>query len=196
MVLAAPSSDDQCSLAKDEAMTAQTALATPGTAELKTWSGYLFNVRPVEPTDEEKLVDFFTHVSPSDLRFRFLSPVQHVSGDSLKRLTSVDHDRTEDYLAFDVDGTLIATAMLAADDALERAEVAISVRSDFKGRGIGWTLLDHVARCAKAKGIRVLEAIEDRANRQAIELEKEMGFTAKALPGDPTLLLVSKRLVS
>jgi N-acetylglutamate synthase-like GNAT family acetyltransferase len=185
---------DHCAITKELAMTVQPALSKPGTAELKTWRGYIFDVRPVDPGDEDKLEDFFTHVSLSDLRFRFLSAVHNVSENFLKRLSRVDHDRTEDYLAFDTDGTLIATAMLAADETKERGEVAISVRSDFKGRGIGWTLLDHVARCARAKGIKVLEAIEDRGNQQAIEIEKEMGFTATTLPGDPTLLLVSKRL--
>lgn len=175
-------------------MTVQTALTTPGTAELRTRSGFRFHVRPAEPDDEKALADFFTHVTPDDLRFRFLSAVREVGGDFLRRLANVDHDRTEDYLAFAEDGTLIATAMLAADEDRARAEVAISVRADHKGRGIGWTLLDHVSRCAAAKGIGTLESIEDRANREAISLEKEMGFTARALPGDSTLLLVSKRL--
>ena len=68
----------------------------------------------------------------------------------------VDHDRTEDFLAFDGD-TLIATAMLAADPEMERAEVAISIRADYKHRGIGWALLDHVARLPRL-------AVEEQAD--------------------------------
>ena len=107
-------------------------------------------------------------------------------------------DLTEDdirlaYLAFDGD-TLIATAMLAADSEMERAEVAISIREDYKNRGLGWTLLDHVAHAAAAKGIKFLESIESRDNVEAIALEKEMGFTATAYPGDATLVLVQKKL--
>ena len=52
--------------------------------------------------------------------------------------------------------------MLAADPAMERAEVAISIHEDYKNRGLGWTLLDHVARAAAAKGIKFLEFIELR----------------------------------
>jgi N-acetylglutamate synthase-like GNAT family acetyltransferase len=181
-------------IGKDADMIVQPTLAPPGMAELKTRSGFRFHVRPVSPEDEPALADFFKHVSSEDLRFRFLSAVRRVSTDFLKRLTDVDHDRTEDYLAFSDEGQLIATAMLASDEVGKRAEVAISVRADCKGRGIGWSLLEHVSRCAHAKGIEVLESIEDRTNSEAIQLEKEMGFTAQALPGDPTLLLVSKRL--
>ena len=89
---------------------------------------------------------------------------------------------------------LIASAMLAADPGMERAEVAIAVRPEYKERGVGWTLLDFVARDAKARGIKTLESVECRDNVRAIALEKEMGFTATSYPGDATLTLVRKSL--
>ena len=167
--------------------------AAPPSTELATWKGFRFQVRPAAPGDEAALADMFAKVSPEDRRFRFLSAVRTVGHAFLERLTHVDHQRTEDFLAFDGD-RLIASAMLAADPAGERAEVAISIRADYKGRGVGWTLLDHVARFAAEKGFELLESIESRDNREAIGLEKEMGFTATLYPGDATLVLVQKRL--
>lgn len=164
-------------------------------ADLVTRTGFRFHVRPVLPTDETPLAEFFTHVTSNDLRFRFLTAVHKVGHETLVRLTKVDHDRTEDFLAFGEDRTtVIASAMLAADAALERAEVAISIRADYKKRGISWTLLEHVARFAWVKGIRTLESIESHDNREAIELEREMGFTVTPYPGDSTLSLVRKTL--
>jgi len=160
---------------------------------LTTWSGFNFKVRPAGPADEAALAELFTRVTREDRRFRFLSGVDKVGHDFLQRLTQVDHERTEDFLAFDGD-TLIATAMLAADPDMERAEVAISVHADYKNRGVGWTLLDHVAQVAAAKGIKLLESIELRDNVGAITLEREMGFTATTYPGDATLVLVQKTL--
>ena len=173
----------------------QAAATSPdaGHERLTTWSGFAFTVRPAGPDDEAALAELFTRISRDDRRFRFLSGVDKIGHDFLRRLTQVDHDKTEDYLAFDGD-TLIATAMLAADPAMERAEVAISIHADYKNRGLGWTLLDHVARAAAAKGIKFLESIESRDNVEAIALEKEMGFTATAYPGDATLVLVQKKL--
>jgi len=161
--------------------------------DLTTWTDFRFRVRPAAPDDEAALAELFTQVTPDDRRFRFLSGVQKVSHDFLERLTRVDHDRTEDFLAFDGD-ILIATAMLAADPDKERAEVAIAIRADYKHRGVGWTLLDHVAHHAQRKGIRLLESVECRDNREAIALEKEMGFTVTAYPDDATLVLVQKKL--
>ena len=175
-----------------ESASASETSATESTT-LTTWTGFEFRVRPATPADAPALAELFEKVSAEDRRFRFLSGVQKVGQDFLDRLTRVDHERTEDFLAFDGD-TLIATAMMAADPAGQRAEVAISIRSDYKNRGLGWTLLDHVARFAAGKGVELLESIESRDNREAIELEREMGFTATSYPGDASLVLVQKKL--
>ena len=42
-------------------------------ANIVTNSGFRFHVRAAHPKDEAELSDFFKHVTPEDLRFRFLS---------------------------------------------------------------------------------------------------------------------------
>ena len=164
-------------------------------ADLTARSGYVFHVRPAEPSDEAALAEFFTHVDKEDLRFRFLSAIQKVAHDQLEALVMVDHRHTENFLAIEpATGVILATAMLAADEALTHAEVAIAIRADFKRVGISWTLLDHVARFAVAKGIKTLESIESRDNHQAIELERERGWTASACPGDPGSMILRMTL--
>ncbi len=166
-------------------------------AELTTRSGLRLFVRPVTPDDDGLVDHFFASLSPDDLRFRFLTPLAHPRTSLLEALIKVDHVRTEDFLVFarvDDAPKLIASAMLAADAAMERAEVAIAVHPDYKQRGVGWTLLDFVARDAKSRGIKTLESIEARDNEAAIALEKEMGFIALPYPGDASLTLVRKSL--
>ena len=46
----------------------------------------------------------------------------------------------------------------------------------------------------RSKGVELLESIESRENREAIALEREMGFTATSYPGDASLVLVQKKL--
>ena len=164
-----------------------------GETQLTTWKDFRFRVRPAQPEDEDILAEFFTHVSPDDRRFRFLTGVGEVGAALIEQLVAVDHDRSENFLAFDGE-TLIGTAMLAADPGLQRGEVAISLRADYKNMGIGWALLDHLARYAQQRGIRRIESVESRENRQALAVEKDMGFKAETYPGDPTLVLVSKDL--
>lgn len=162
---------------------------------LATRSGLIFHVRRVADGDEQALKEFFAKVSPEDLSFRFLSGVREVSHERMLAMIEIDHNQKENFLAVLPDTkTVIATAMLACDTQFERGEVAISVRADFKGKGIAWELLRHVARYAQARGVKTLESIESRENHEAIELEREQGFSAEAYPGDSSLLLVRKRL--
>lgn len=165
-------------------------------AELVTHTGFRFRVRRVREEDEPMLAEFFRHVTPDDLRFRFLTSVDKVSHARLLEMIEVDQDRTESFLvtADDQSEAVIAVAMLAADPSNKTAEVAISIRADHKGRGIGWTLLNHLASHAQTKGVKVLEAIESRDNHAAIALEREMGFVAEPVEGDPGVVALRRRL--
>ena len=158
--------------------------------QLTTRSGYSFHVRPAMEMDAEALDGLFAQISPADLRFRFLTGVSQVPQETIAQMVQVDHRKTENFLAIDADGSLVGSALVAADDSLDVAEVAVSIRQDHKGRGIGWTLLEHVAAYAKARGIRKLQTIESRENHAVIELEREMGFVARPCPDEPGLVLV------
>ena len=164
-------------------------------ADLVTRDGFAFHVRPAAPDDQSALAEFFTHVTPEDMRFRFMTAIKTVDRARLVAMTQVDHLRTENFLAFANDRTtIIATAMLAGDEKLERAEVAIAIRADYKHRGVSWTLLEHVGWFAKAKGFVSIESVESRDNHAAIELEREMGFVALPCPGDATVVIVRATL--
>ncbi len=163
-------------------------------ADLETRSGIHLHVRPVLPTDESALATFFEHVSPEDLRFRFLTGLRTVGRDRLAAMCQIDYRRTINFLAFIPDGTLVATAMLAADPDRVRAELAVSVRSDFKERGISWTLVQHVLRYAEAEGIRSVESVESADNRAALALEHEAGFAIVSEGGGATEIVVRRAL--
>jgi ribosomal protein S18 acetylase RimI-like enzyme len=162
---------------------------------LETRTGLRLYVRPVEPADEEALAEFFAHVTPEDLRFRFLGGMRQVSHERLIDMIRVDHVTKETFVATVEEGTsVVAVAMLACDASLKRGEIAISVRSGFKHLGVGWEMLRHVVRHAKAIGVKSIECVESRENHEAIELEREQGFSAQPDPEDPTLLILRKDL--
>ncbi|AYJ84592.1 GNAT family N-acetyltransferase (plasmid) [Sphingomonas paeninsulae] len=164
-------------------------------ADLTTNSGFEFSVRPANALDEAALKSFFAGVTPEDLRFRFLTGLTTVGQSQIDAMTDVDHRTTENFLAFVDDGSeLIATAMLACDGGMETGEVAMAILPHYKGRGVSWDLLNHVARYAKAKGVKTIQSIERRDHRAAIDMEREMGFVVGPYPGDPALTLVQRRL--
>jgi len=161
---------------------------------LTTHTGFRFEVRRARPEDEPTVAEFFTHVTPEDLRFRFLGAVKEVSHERLVAMTRSDDPHVHNFLAFSTDGMLIAVATLAADPSDQRGEVAICIREDRKHLGVSWELLGYVARYADDHGIATIESIENRENRAAIELEREMGFVVTMDPDDPTLVMVRRKL--
>ncbi|SFG50130.1 acetyltransferase [Novosphingobium sp. CF614] len=163
------------------------------TTQLSTRSGIMLDVRAATEADEAILSAFFDQVSDNDRRFRFFTAAQHVSHEQLDPLIHADHFLSESFLAFDsANGLLVASALLACDKALDTGEIAVSIRSDYRGKGVGWALLDFLGNEAKARGLRRVIAIEARENHAAIELEREKGFTVEAFEGDPTLAILTK----
>jgi GNAT superfamily N-acetyltransferase len=161
--------------------------------ELTTRSGIALDVRAATVSDEATLSDFFDRVSQADRRFRFFTSAKHVSDEQLHPLIHADHIHSESYLAFDqANGELVASAMLACDATFETAEIAVSICSDYKGKGVGWALLDFLCQEAERRGVRSVISIESRANQATIELERENGFTVEPFEGDSTLVVLSK----
>jgi acetyltransferase len=164
-------------------------------ARLTTHSGLKLNLRPVSPDDEDRLAAFLESLAPEDLRFRFLAGIGKGGHETVETLVAVDHTLSEDFLAFDdANGSLVASAMLAAAPDMESAEAAIIVRTDCKGKGVGWTLLQYLTDYAKMRGIKRIETIESRENHAARIVESDLGFVARPFPGEGPLLILSKDL--
>lgn len=162
---------------------------------LTTRSGYTVATRPVAPADAPALAAFFARVAPQDVRFRFLSAQTTVRPDQIAAMVAVDHQTSEHILAFDAtSGALVASALLAGDEARSTAEVAIAIAADYRDKGLGWTLLAHMADLAKGLGFARLRSIESHANHAAIEVERALGFTTSTYEGDETMVLVEKAL--
>ena len=170
-------------------------LSEPGFHTLTTRDGTTLRLRPVTHHHSALLSELFASLDPDDLRYRFLGGGDHISALQLAAMIEVDHRHCEHLLAFEIKTLkLVASTLIASDDHMDCAEVAIVVHRDFKGRGIGWSLLKHAADLARERGIRRVRSIESRANYQAIEIEQMQGFTARPCQGDPGLVVLEARL--
>ncbi|MEE4450262.1 GNAT family N-acetyltransferase [Novosphingobium resinovorum] len=168
-------------------------LAAPFSLTLPTRSGIDLDVRQATEADAPALMDFFARVTDEDRRFRFLAAADAVRPEQIEPLVHADHFRTESWIGTNrASGQIVASGMLACDGPLDTAEIAISVCGTHRGKGIGWAMLDFIAGQAQARGCRRAIAIESRDNHAAIDLEREKGFHAEPLEGDPTLVVLAK----
>jgi acetyltransferase len=152
-------------------------------------------VRPIRPDDEPLLHGFLDRVSPDDLRLRFFAPVRTFSHAFLARLTQLDYARAIAFVAIDeATGDVLGVVRLHADANYEKAEYAILVRSDFKGRGLGWQLMELMIRYARSEGLQRIEGQVLRDNTMMLEMCRELGFRIADDQDDGTIKIVSLAL--
>ncbi|MCG8561413.1 MAG: GNAT family N-acetyltransferase, partial [Hyphomicrobiales bacterium] len=67
-------------------------------------------------------------------------------------------------------------------------------RSDLKGKGIGWALMQHLIAYAKAEGLQELHGSVLRENTTMLQMCEELSFEVAADPEDPSVREVVLRL--
>jgi acetyltransferase len=158
---------------------------------LGTADGSKVFVRPIRPEDEPLLLRFLEKISADDLRLRFFAPIRHFSHAFLARLTQLDYARAIAFAALDAEsGDLLGVVRLHADSNYEHAEFAILVRSDLKGRGIGWSLMELIIRYARAEKLKYVEGQVLQENTTMLEMCRQLGFQIGDDPNDRGMKVV------
>ncbi len=147
-----------------------------------TASGSL-RIRPIRPFDEVLYEEFFKHLQPQDLRFRFFGGVLRPSHEQIAQLTQIDYSRAMAFVALDqADGSLLGVSRLSTDPDKQAAEFAILVRSDKQGQGIGTNLLHQLIDYARCSGIDTLWGDVLIENKGMLRMAKDFGFFAAPAP--------------
>ena len=148
-------------------------------------------VRPVRPEDEPLYGPFFAAVTQQDLRLRFFAPVKEFGHTFIARFTQIDYARAMAFIAIEESsGNMLGVVRLHADANYERGEYAILVRSDLKGRGLGYMLMQMIIEYARAEGLKTIEGQVLAENTAMLAMCKELGFEIAADPGDPEACIV------
>jgi len=156
--------------------------------------GTALRVRPLRPEDEPMLHDLAAHMSHEDLRLRFFTPVRGLTHAVAARLSQLDYDRELALLA-ECNGVALGVAHFFADPDNLRAEYAVAVRSDWKGRGVGYLLMRRLIDIARQRGIGELVGEVLRENEPMLQMCGELDFVIAPEPRDPAVMLVRKKLL-
>ena len=152
---------------------------------MKTAAGAEIFIRPIRPADEHLYQGFIEKLTPDDIRFRFLAPLKEFSHKFIARFTQIDYARAMAFAALSKDRKeLWGVVRLAGDPDYKSAEFAIIVRSDLKGQGIGWLLMQHLVYYAEAEGLLDLRGTVLAANKGMLQMCRELGFEISADPED------------
>ena len=153
--------------------------------------GTALTLRPIRPEDEAQHRAFLEKMDPEDIRMRLFYSRRSIEHSELARLTQIDYDREMAFIATRPlpeggEETLGAVRAICDPDN-DAAEFGVMVRSDLKGRGMGWLLMDRLVRYLREHGTRRIVGTVLRENHGMLGLAKRLGFTIEAHPQDPDL---------
>ena len=110
----------------------------------------------------------------------------------IARLTQIDYARAMAFVAIDqARGESVGVVRLHADANYELGEYAILLRSDLKGHGLGWKLMELMIEYARSEGLRRIEGQVLSENAAMLRMCGELGFNVKHDPGDPSIMLAT-----
>ena len=119
---------------------------------------------------------------------RMLAPAREFSHKFIARLTQIDYAREMAFVALSPDERdLLGVVRLHADPDYVRAEFAVIVRSDLKGRGLGWQLMQHLMAYARSEGLREMFGTVLSENTTMLEMCRSLGFQIAAVEDDMTV---------
>jgi acetyltransferase len=139
-------------------------------------------VRPIRPEDEPQLVEMVARSSPQDLRLRFLGALKEFPHLLAARLSQIDYDREMALVAVERnvqsgEGAILGVSRIIADPDNEKAEFAVMLRSDMKGRGLGFQLMKDILGVARGRGIKTVHGDVLPENTTMLAMAGELGFT-------------------
>jgi acetyltransferase len=152
------------------------------------WQGSLLTIRPIRPEDGAAHTAFFSRLTPEDVRLRMFVRIRELSPAQLARFTQIDYDREMAFIATrpGPDGApeTLGVARAVADPDNQRAEFAVTIRSDLKGQGLGTLLMRTLIDYSRKRGTRQMvgEALAENTGIQ--RLAARLGFKRTVLPGE------------
>jgi acetyltransferase len=165
--------------------------------QLQLTSGLKVNVRPMCPEDEPAIAEFLKHISREDLRLRFFHAMKEFSHAFVARLTQLDYARAMAFVATDAaTGEIVGAVRLHSDSRYETAEYAILLRSDLKGKGLGWALMQLLIDYAGSERLKSLSGVVLRENTTMLAMCRELKFNVKIDPRDTSVVIVTLDLAA
>jgi acetyltransferase len=145
--------------------------------------GYWLYLRLIQPEDHPRLLYLFDRLSSEARRQRFHANVDHLSAETIDHhaydFATVDNLQNGGaVVALDYRGVgqkIVGVMRLGAPES-GVAEIAVVVRDDFQGRGVGRALLQRLPTLARRMGVHTVVAEIESDNLPALRLFRRLAF--------------------
>lgn len=140
--------------------------------------GTTITVRPLRVTDERRLQDLFYRLSDDSSYQRFLSHKRCHPHAEVAKIADFDDNENAALVATSAEGPdeVLAIARYDREPGTDFAEVALVVRDDWQGRGLGTALFDRLAKIARKQGLIGFTAQVLAVNGRMLALFRSCGL--------------------
>ncbi|NTW35395.1 MAG: GNAT family N-acetyltransferase, partial [Syntrophobacteraceae bacterium] len=136
--------------------------------------------RPIKPTDERSLQEFFYSLPDQDIYYRFLSAMKVFPHRNTQGMCNIDYEH--EMAIVGVTGiigneTIVGMGRYILDQKTNMAEVDFAVRAEWQHLGIGTFLLHYLCEIANSKGITGFSAYVLAGNRKMLSVFYKVGYS-------------------
>ncbi|MCF8034253.1 MAG: GNAT family N-acetyltransferase [Desulfarculaceae bacterium] len=150
-------------------------------AELKDGSHVL--IRPVKPTDERMVQEFFYSMSDREVYYRFLHATKVFPKKDMQKMVNIDYHREMSLVAltgeFGSERMVGVARYVLGDEGTP--EVDFAVATEAQGKGLGRALMGAVLVVAKHRGYEVVTAYVMPENAASLNILKTLGYAVTGL---------------
>lgn len=135
-------------------------------------------LRPIKPTDERMQQDLFYSLSDQSVYLRFFGSIGAMPHERVQYYTTIDYDEQMAIVAIlDGDGEeqIIGVGRYIREKDSDLAELAVLVRDDWQGMGLGTLLHEYLAQIAQSRKIAGFRAEILEQNTRALHVFTRLG---------------------
>lgn len=155
-------------------------------------AGRRYTLRPLHPSDERRLQEFFYSHTPETIVQRYGHPVKRMGRQRAYELVSVDQRRDLALAVFECQGPrqiIHAVGRYFVDDGSATAELAFVVRETKRRWGFASRLLDAMLAIARRRSLKAMWALVLADNQPMLNLFRKAGATIKR-SSEPNMMRV------
>ncbi|MHA2399836.1 MAG: GNAT family N-acetyltransferase [Promethearchaeota archaeon] len=137
-------------------------------------------IRPVKTTDESSLKELYYSLNERDRYLRFFEVKKEFTHSKTQNEVNIDYNTNFSIGAFVGEignEEMIGNATYYLNPKLNTAEYSFLVREDYRGKGIGAFLYQHLIIIAKEKGIKGFFGTIHIQNKNAVRIIQQGGYT-------------------
>ena len=155
-------------------------------------------LRSIHAGDVDALQRGFSHLTPEEIRLRFLHVMRELPAELAERLCRLDAEHEIALVLVDppdiAPPEIHAVARAYIDPVTATAEFALVVQKAYTGQGLGVELMQRLMDLCRARGVHEMWGDVLAENHAMLQLCDTLGFERRMTPQDAGVVRVSKLL--